>query len=253
MTDTMNAAPEELTGLADQQAETQEAASTAAAESVPAGEAVEQPVQVTIPDTSARPDPKDTPSWYVAHTYSGYENKVKSNIEKAIENRHLEDQIFEVRIPVQEVEEVRERTKTQEDEYGNKYKTSYMEKHKVMRKMFPGYVLVNMLMNDETWYVVRNTRGVTGFVGPGSKPVPLTELEMVNLGIQASNMTEDGAHGLKVGDSVRIISGPFADEKMDVSYVIQAIDEAKQTIKIEKYLLGNVQLIDVNFTDIRKL
>ena len=100
-------------------------------------------------------------NWYVVHTYSGYENKVKANIDKAIENRHLEDQILEVRVPMEDVVEVRNGVKKQ-----------------VQRKLFPGYVLLNMVMNDDTWYVVRNTRGVTGFVGPGSKPVPLTEEEM---------------------------------------------------------------------------
>jgi len=99
--------------------------------------------------------------WYVVHTYSGYENKVKVDIEKTIENRHLEDQILEVRVPLQEVAELKNGALKQ-----------------VQKKMFPGYVLLNMVMNDDTWYVVRNTRGVTGFVGPGSKPVPLTEEEM---------------------------------------------------------------------------
>ena len=105
--------------------------------------------------------------WYVAHTYSGYENKVKANIEKTIENRHLEDQILEVRVPLLESTEVRNGTEKS-----------------VQKKRFPGYVLLNMVMNDDTWYVVRNTRGVTGFVGPGSKPVPLTDEEMIPLGIQ---------------------------------------------------------------------
>ena len=100
-------------------------------------------------------------SWYVVHTYSGYENKVKANIEKTIENRHLEDQILEVRVPMQDVVELKDGAS-----------------RSVQKKMFPGYVLINMIMNDDTWYVVRNTRGVTGFVGPGSKPVPLTEEEM---------------------------------------------------------------------------
>ena len=99
--------------------------------------------------------------WYVVHTYSGYENKVKANIDKTIENRHLEDQILEVRVPMQEVVELKNGAKKS-----------------VSKKMFPGYVLINMVMNDDTWYVVRNTRGVTGFVGPGSKPVPLTDMEM---------------------------------------------------------------------------
>ena len=109
--------------------------------------------------------------WYVVHTYSGYENKVKANICKTIENRHLEDQILEVRVPVQDVVEVKNGSR----------KT-------VQKKLFPGYVMINMIMNDETWYVVRNTRGVTGFVGPGSKPVPLSDDEMKTLGIRMENV-----------------------------------------------------------------
>ena len=106
-------------------------------------------------------------NWYVVHTYSGYENKVKADIEKTIENRHLENEILEVRIPMEEVVELKNGAKK-----------------KVQKKLFPGYVLINMYMNDDTWYVVRNTRGVTGFVGPGSKPVPLTEARDETLGNQ---------------------------------------------------------------------
>ena len=105
-------------------------------------------------------------NWYVVHTYSGYENKVKANIEKTIENRGLQDQILEVSVPLQNVVEIK-----------NGVRKS------VQKKLFPGYVLLNMVMNDDTWYVVRNTRGVTGFVGPGSKPVPLTEEEMKAMGV----------------------------------------------------------------------
>ena len=116
--------------------------------------------------------------WYVVHTYSGYENKVKANIDKTIENRHLEDEILEVRVPMQEVVELKNGVQ----------KAS-------QKKMFPGYVLINMIMNDDTWYVVRNTRGVTGFVGPGSKPVPLTDEEMVPLGIQKEDIVVDFEEG----------------------------------------------------------
>ncbi len=123
--------------------------------------------------------------WYVVHTYSGYENKVKANIEKTIENRHLEDQILEVRVPLQDVVEMKNGTSRQ-----------------VQKKMFPGYVLLNMVMNDDTWYVVRNTRGVTGFVGPGSKPVPLTEEEMLPLGIQKPDIEVDFAEGDMVAKKV---------------------------------------------------
>ena len=127
-------------------------------------------------------------NWYVAHTYSGYENKVKANIEKTIENRHLEDQILEVRVPMEDVVEVKNGTKK-----------------KVQRKLFPGYVLLNMVMNDDTWYVVRNTRGVTGFVGPGSKPVPLTEAEMMALNIQSPSVEID----LEEGDSEVVTAGAW--------------------------------------------
>ena len=124
--------------------------------------------------------------WYVVHTYSGYENKVKANIDKTIENRHLEDQIIEVRVPMQDVTELKDGVR----------KTS-------SKKMFPGYVLINMVMNDDTWYVVRNTRGVTGFVGPGSKPVPLTDAEMRPLGIKTDNVVVD----FDEGDTVAVIGG----------------------------------------------
>lgn len=112
--------------------------------------------------------------WYVVHTYSGYENKVKANIEKTIENRKLQDQILEVSVPLEEVVEVKNGVKKQ-----------------VQKKLFPGYVLLNMIMNDDTWYVVRNTRGVTGFVGPGSKPVPLTDAEMKSMGVHHSEVQID--------------------------------------------------------------
>ena len=125
--------------------------------------------------------------WYVAHTYSGYENKVKLDIEKTIENRKLQDQILEVSVPLQEVVEVKNG-----------------QKKTVQKKMFPGYVLLNMIMNDDTWYVVRNTRGVTGFVGPGSKPVPLTEAEMRNLGIIGG--TADVVVDFEVGDMITVIT-----------------------------------------------
>ena len=127
--------------------------------------------------------------WYVVHTYSGYENKVKANIEKTIENRKLQDQILEVVVPAQDVVELRNGVKKV-----------------VSRKMFPGYVLIHMIQNDDTWYVVRNTRGVTGFVGPGSEPIPLTEEEMRNLGISTeATMDID----VEVGDSIEVISGAW--------------------------------------------
>ena len=166
-------------------------------------------------------------NWYVVHTYSGYENKVKANIEKTIENRHLEDQILEVRVPLQDVVEVKNGVK----------KT-------VQKKLFPGYVLLNMVMNDDTWYVVRNTRGVTGFVGPGSKPVPLTETEMFNLGIQANNIDVDFAEG----DMVTVIGGVWKD----TVGVIQSMNQSKQIVTINVELFGRETPVEISFTEIKK-
>ena len=133
-------------------------------------------------DTEAR--------WYVAHTYSGYENKVKADIENTIVNRNLQDQILEVYVPMQEVE-----------------REGKDSKKLVQQKMFPAYVLIKMFMNDDTWYVVRNTRGVTGFVGPGSKPVPLTDEEVASMGLMSSVAEAP----FSIGDSVIVTSGIWED------------------------------------------
>ena len=166
--------------------------------------------------------------WYVAHTYSGYENKVKANIEKTIENRHLEDQILEVRVPLQDVVELKNGVRKI-----------------VQKKLFPGYVLINMIMNDDTWYVVRNTRGVTGFVGPGSKPIPLTDTEMFNLGIQASDITLDFAEG----DTITVIGGVWKD----TIGVIQSVNQGKQSVTINVGLFGRETPVEIGFTEIRKM
>ena len=166
--------------------------------------------------------------WYVVHTYSGYENKVKANIDKTIENRHLEDQILEVRVPMQDVVELKDGASRQ-----------------VSKKMFPGYVLINMVMNDDTWYVVRNTRGVTGFVGPGSKPVPLTEEEMRPLGVQSDSVQIDFAEG----DNVVVTGGVWKD----TVGVIQAINENKQSVTINVDLFGRETPVEISFTEIKKM
>ena len=167
-------------------------------------------------------------NWYVVHTYSGYENKVKANIDKTIENRHLEDEILEVRVPMQDVVELKNGAKKQ-----------------VQKKMFPGYVLIHMIMNDDTWYVVRNTRGVTGFVGPGSKPVPLTDAEMKPLGIQ----TEDIVVDFKEGDTVSVIGGVWKD----TVGVIQAMNHNKQTVSINVDLFGRETPVEISFAEVKKL
>ena len=166
--------------------------------------------------------------WYVVHTYSGYENKVKANIDKTIENRHLEDQILEVRVPMQEVVEVKNGAKKS-----------------VSKKMFPGYVLINMVMNDDTWYVVRNTRGVTGFVGPGSKPVPLTETEMRPLGIKSENVTVDFGEG----DTIAVIAGVWKD----TVGMVQRMDYGKQTATINVDLFGRETPVEIGFEEVRKM
>ena len=156
--------------------------------------------------------------WYVVHTYSGYENKVKANIDKTIENRHLEDEILEVRVPMQEVVELKNGVQ----------KAS-------QKKMFPGYVLIHMIMNDDTWYVVRNTRGVTGFVGPGSKPVPLTDTEMLSLGIKNEKVEVD----FKEGDMIAVIGGVWSG----TAGVVKRIDENRQTVTINVDMFGRETII----------
>ena len=154
--------------------------------------------------------------WYVVHTYSGYENKVKANIDKTIENRHLEDEILEVRVPMQEVVELKNGVQ----------KAS-------QKKMFPGYVLIHMIMNDDTWYVVRNTRGVTGFVGPGSKPVPLTD-EVVDC---------------EEGDTVTVTGGAWEG----TVGMIQTINMAKQSLTINVDLFGRETPVEISFAEVKKM
>ena len=167
--------------------------------------------------------------WYVVHTYSGYEKKVEGSINKAIENRHLEDEIIEVCVPMQTEVVVKDgKTKT------------------VEKKKFPGYVFVNMVMNDDTWYVVRNTRGVTGFVGPGSKPVPLTEEEMLPLGI---NGKPEVVMDFEVGDNVTVVSGVWEN----TVGVIKAINEHKQTVTINVDMFGRETPVEISFTEIKKI
>ncbi|MFI3211981.1 MAG: transcription termination/antitermination protein NusG [Eubacteriales bacterium] len=167
-------------------------------------------------------------NWYVVHTYSGYENKVKANIEKTIANRNLEEEILEVRVPMQDVVEMKNGSK----------KT-------VQKKLFPGYVLINMVMNDDTWYVVRNTRGVTGFVGPGSKPVPLTEAEMKPLGVQMEEVSVDFA----VGDLVVVLGGAWESKEG----IVKKLDVHKQKAIISLEMFGRETPVEIGFEDIRAL
>jgi transcriptional antiterminator NusG len=166
--------------------------------------------------------------WYVVHTYSGYENKVKANIEKAIENRHLENEILEVRVPLQDVMELKNGVE----------KTT-------QKKMFPGYVLLHMdADNNDAWYVVRNTRGVTGFVGPGSKPVPLTEAEL-----KALDFGVDTAVEFAEGDVISVTAGVWKD----TVGTVQKIDAARQTVTINVEMFGRETPVEINFTDVKKM
>lgn len=164
--------------------------------------------------------------WYVVHTYSGYENKVKANIEKTIENRNLQDRILEVSVPLQDVFEVKNGMKKL-----------------VSKKLFPGYVLIHMKMDDDTWYVVRNTRGVTGFVGPGSKPVPLTDIEMRNMGIAREGFETN----FFVGDTVTVVNGVWENTQG----VIKAINAGKQSVTINISMFGRETPVEIDFADVR--
>ncbi|ADL03046.1 transcription termination/antitermination protein NusG [Lacrimispora saccharolytica] len=166
--------------------------------------------------------------WYVVHTYSGYENKVKVDIEKTIENRNLQDQILEVSVPLESVIELKNGVEKKAD-----------------KKMFPGYVLIHMVMNDDTWYVVRNTRGVTGFVGPGSKPVPLTEEEMEKLGFK----NEEIIVGFEEGDTVVVTSGAWKD----TVGAIKSINEGKKTITMSVEMFGRETPVELNFSEVKKM
>ncbi len=196
-------------------------------------DAAEAVAEETADTTEAGVETTESPAhqnahWYVVHTYSGYEMKVKANLEKTIENRHLENQIFEVRVPLQDVVEMKNGAR----------KT-------VSRKMFPGYVLVNMDMNDDTWYVVRNTRGVTGFVGPGSKPVPLSDAEIKPLGIKTENMSVD----FGVGDEIAVVAGVWNG----TVGIVQRMDFGKQSATINVNLFGRETPVEIGFTEVRKV
>ncbi len=166
--------------------------------------------------------------WYVVHTYSGHENKVKANIEKIVENRGMEDIIVEVAVPTEEIVETKN------------------GKRKVkQRKIFPGYCLVKMFMTDESWYVVRNTRGVTGFVGPGSKPIPLTDEEVYKMGIESKKVSID----MEIGQQVRVMTGPFES----FIGVVEDINADKQTLKVLINMFGRETPVELEFNQVDKI
>lgn len=170
----------------------------------------------------------DNSKWYVVHTYSGYENKVKANLEKIIENRGFQDLILDIVVPMEEQIEIKDGRK----------KVS-------LKKVFPGYVLIKMIMTDESWYIVRNTRGVTGFVGPGSKPVPLSDEEIKTMGVEEAIPTVD----YEVGDNVRVISGPLES----FIGVVEEINMEKKKVRVSVSMFGRETPVELELLQIQKL
>ena len=170
----------------------------------------------------------DTAKWYVVHTYSGHENKVKINLEKIVENRGMEDLVQEIAVPTEEVVEIKDGKKKVKQ-----------------RKIFPGYVLVKLIMTNESWYVVRNIKGVTGFVGPGSKPIPLTDDEVKNMGIE----TKRSEINVAVDDSVRVMSGPFEN----FIGVVKDLNHEKNTLKVMISMFGRDTSVELEYIQVEKL
>ncbi len=163
--------------------------------------------------------------WYVVHTYSGYENKVKSSLEKIVESRKMENVICDLRIPTEIVVEVKEN-----------------ERKETERKLFPGYVLIKMVLTDETWYIVRNIRGVTGFVGPNSRPVPLTEKEVDDLGVEKKILNIS----YQVGDEVKILDGPLDG----FVGIVEEIDMTKKQVKVIVSMFGRETPVELELDQV---
>ena len=180
------------------------------------------------PSNSQNASPDAQPLWYVVHTYSGYENKVKANLEKSVENRGMQDLIHEVKVPMEDTIEIK----------NGKRKT-------VARKVYPGYVMVKMILTDESWYIVRNTRGVTGFVGPGSRPIPLTDTEVRMTGVENVSIVLD----VEVGQNVTITSGPLEG----FAGVITEINKERQKLKVMVSMFGRDTQVELDFVQVHKV
>ncbi|MCI8272456.1 MAG: transcription termination/antitermination protein NusG [Clostridia bacterium] len=166
--------------------------------------------------------------WYVVHTYSGYENKVKTDLEKTVKNRELEEFFFDIVVPMEEQIEIKD----------GKRKAN-------LKKVFPGYVLIKMIVTEETWYIVRNTRGVTGFVGSGTDPIPLTEEEIRTMGFEEATINVD----YEVNDSVQILNGPFKDS----IGTVQEINKEKHKVKVLISMFGRETPVELEFSQIQKV
>ena len=167
------------------------------------------------------------PKWYVVHTYSGYENKVKTDLEKTIKNRELEDYFFDIVVPMEEQIEIKE----------GKRKTN-------LKKVFPGYVLIKMIVTEESWYIVRNTRGVTGFVGSGTDPIPLTDTEIRNMGFDEVPVNVD----YEEGDTVQVVNGPLEG----FVGTVQEINKEKQKVKVLVSMFGRETPVELEFSQVQK-
>ena len=168
-----------------------------------------------------------TARWYVVHTYSGYENKVKTDLEKTVKNRDLEEYFFEIIVPMEEQIEIKE----------GKRKAN-------LKKVFPGYVLIKMIVTEETWYIVRNTRGVTGFVGSGTDPIPLTDEEIRNMGFEEVPVNVD----YEVNDSVQILNGAFKD----FIGTVKEINKEKHKVKVLVSMFGRETPVELEFSQVQK-
>lgn len=168
------------------------------------------------------------PRWYVIHTYSGYENKVKTDLEKKIKNRELEEFFFDIVVPMEEQIEIKE----------GQRKTN-------LKKVFPGYVLIKMIVTEKTWYIVRNTRGVTGFVGSGTDPIPLTENEIRAMGFEVAEVNVD----YDIKDSVRVIDGPLRDF---IGTVVE-INKDKHKVKVLVSMFGRETPVELEFSQVQKI
>ncbi|MBQ7410475.1 MAG: transcription termination/antitermination protein NusG [Clostridia bacterium] len=168
------------------------------------------------------------PKWYVVHTYSGYENKVKTDLEKTIKNRELEDFFFNIVVPMEEQVEIKD----------GKRKTN-------LKKVFPGYVLIKMIVTEESWYIVRNTRGVTGFVGSGTDPIPLTDTEIRNMGFDSVPVNID----YDVNDTVSVVNGPLEG----FIGTVQEINKEKQKVKVLVSMFGRETPVELEFSQVQKV
>ena len=188
----------------------------------------EEMTEVSAEDTAKSSDKKSQKRWYIVHTYSGYENKVKTDLEKTIKNRELEDFFVDIVVPMEEQIEIKD----------GKRKTN-------LKKVFPGYVLIKMIVTEESWYIVRNTRGVTGFVGSGTDPIPLTNEEIRNMGFEVAVVNID----YSINDSVKVVNGPLAG----FVGTVQERNKDKSKVKVLVSMFGRETPVELDFAQVEKI